>query len=137
MSFGYSSGQKIFRYAYTINSTYSAALNLSYSRADWQVPLLPARLNHEQDLAPAKLRKGIAGTQISSRMRMTRSAPSSRSCHECDEGVERATVMAAAPSSCGRKVWLASFERRPRRRAWGIFTMKKLVLRFHTARGVF
>ena len=46
--------------------------------------------------------KGIAGTHTPSRIRMTRSAPSSRSCHECDEGAERATVMAASPSSCGR-----------------------------------
>ena len=34
---------------------------LSYSRAVWQVPLLPARLNHEQDLAPAKLKKSYRG----------------------------------------------------------------------------
>ena len=65
-------------------------------------------------------------THNPSQMRMTRSAPSSRSCHECDEGAERATVMAASPSSRAGMVRLASFERCQEKPCVGKFHYEKV-----------
>ena len=54
------------------------------------------------------------------------SARSSRSCHECDEGAERATVMAASPSSCGRHGLAGIVRTMPEKACVGNFHYEKV-----------
>ena len=60
---------------------------------------------------------GVADTRMPSRMRLRmHSVASTRSCHECDDGAERATVMAAPLSAWGRREGAAWLERGRARR---------------------